>query len=235
MNFHITVRSNNKKTGPIPVTTSDAKTCNPECGMFRSCYAKQDLRPSGLGGHWKKVTSGERSITFAELCDTIASLPAGQIWRHNQAGDLPGIGGRIDAGAFRRLIKSNVGKRGFTYTHKGRTPANIALIREANAAGFVVSLSTDSAEQAIDVKRRYPDLPVVCVVDSKTTNKCERVDGIQIVTCPAALDDSDKINCSTCQLCARPERSYIIAFPAHGRQKGSIDKALSGRVSLAIV
>jgi hypothetical protein len=235
MNFHLSIKSVNKKTGPIPVTTSDAKTCSPKCGLFKTCYAKQDHRPTGLASHWDKVSSGTRSITFAELCATIANFPTDQVWRHNQAGDLPGIGNRINASMMRALVAANIGKRGYTYTHKPRTRANIALIREANLNGFTISLSTDNVKQALKVKRAYPDLPVVTILPSDTTAKHQRIDGIQVITCPAALDKTDTVNCSTCKLCALPGRSYVIGFPAHGRQKGRIDKTLPGRVSLVVV
>ena len=48
----------------------------------------------------------------------IAALPVNDLWRHNQAGDLPGDGELIDKPKLRQLIKANHGKRGFTYSHK---------------------------------------------------------------------------------------------------------------------
>ena len=41
----------------------------------------------------------------------IAALPADTLWRHNQAGDLPGVGDAIDADAFVALVEANKGRR----------------------------------------------------------------------------------------------------------------------------
>jgi hypothetical protein len=151
-----------------------------------------------------------------ELTSFIAGLPAGQLYRHNQAGDLPGLGERIDGAALRKITKANTGKRGFTYTHKYYKRGNLKLIKAANDAGFVVNLSANSPAHADELADTGAG-PVVCVLDQNTTRNTTTPAGRKIVVCPATVRDD--VTCSTCGLCARSSRSVIIGFPAHGTSK----------------
>jgi hypothetical protein len=150
------------------------------------------------------------------LTSFIAGLPEGQLWRMNQAGDLPGEGEKIDGVALRKIAKSNTGKRGFTYTHKYGKRGNLKLIKSANDAGFVVNLSANSPAHADELSETGAG-PVVCVLDQSTTKNTTTPAGRKIVVCPATVRDD--VTCSTCGLCARSSRSVIIGFPAHGTAK----------------
>jgi hypothetical protein len=75
--------------------------------------------------HWDKVTQGERGLDWAEFLAEIKALPRHQLWRHNQAGDLPGVGDSLDVAKLAELTKANKGKNGFTYTHKKPTERNL--------------------------------------------------------------------------------------------------------------
>src|SRR6187431_3010559 len=80
-------KSGNSKTGPIPVSMTSQATCPPSCAFYGAgCYAESHW----LGKHWEKVT--EKGLDWSAFCLQIAALPEGQLWRHNQAGDLPGVG-----------------------------------------------------------------------------------------------------------------------------------------------
>jgi hypothetical protein len=112
--YNISLRSQNPKTGPIPITISGRDTCPPACPFIRAgCYAAT----GPLSWTWNDITAGGRTdkpksakvISFAELCRQIAALPDGQLWRHNQAGDLPGIGDQIDIAALKALVAANAG------------------------------------------------------------------------------------------------------------------------------
>ncbi len=126
----IQTRSGNRKTGPIPVTITSKETCPDTCPLKKNgCYAES--WPLGL--HWQRVTDGTAKQTDPKkTLEAIRALPEGQLWRHNQAGDLPGKGNRIGARDLRALVEANRKKRGFTYTHKPPTKRNLELIREAN-------------------------------------------------------------------------------------------------------
>jgi hypothetical protein len=214
MNIHLTLKSANVKTGPIPVSTSSADTCPDSCPLKAGgCYAKG----GPLGMHWRKVTSGERGGDVSAFVKVIRSFDAGQIWRHNQAGDLPGKGDRINASALARIVKANKGKRGYTYTHKppllGR---NARAIADANAGGFTVNLSADTLEEA-DTLKALDIGPVVTLVPEDAPPKGETPKGNRWVVCPA--QQRDDVTCESCGLCAVASRSVIVAFRAHGSAK----------------
>jgi hypothetical protein len=173
-----------------------------------------------LALHWSKVSKGERGDSLDALCNQIKSFPRGQVWRHNQAGDLPGIGSVIDSGLLSKIVDANKGRRGFTYTHKpleGESNAsNLDAVKAANSQGFTINLSGNNLAHA----DRLADLqagPVVCVVPEATENTFFTPAGRKGVVCPA--QQRDDITCANCQLCSRALRSVIIGFRAHGTSK----------------
>ena len=188
--------------------------------------------------HWAKVNSGERGTDWPTFCATIAELPHGQLWRHNVAGDLPGVGNRINTAELSTLVIANHGKRGFTYTHKPMTKTNAKAVKNANAAGFTVNLSADNVAQA-DTLAALDIAPVVTVLAHHWERKSEKkvwteslknyrdrirnlktAKGARISVCPATYMDT---NCKACGLCARQDRKVIVGFPAHGISKGAAD------------
>lgn len=220
---HITLKSSNEKTGPIPVSTSSFKQCSDVCPFKRNgCYA--DSGPLAI--HWRKVTEGERGLEWTDFIATIQALPEKQLWRHNQAGDLAGIGDTINAKALHQLAQANKGKRGFTYTHKpvlGDTKtaqSNRASVANANCDGFTVNLSGNNAVHA-DKLAELGIAPVVCVVPSDTKSNMTTPAGRKIVICPATQKDG--VSCATCRLCSNAKRSVIIGFPSHGTSKKKAD------------
>jgi hypothetical protein len=194
MNVHLTLVSSNAKTGPIPVSTSSAVTCSDACPFKKDgCYA--DSGPLAL--HWSKVTSGQRGFDWAAFLSKVRSFPAGQLWRHNQAGDLPGVGDSIDATALSQLTEANTGKRGFTYTHKPLTPDNLS----ANSVSHADRLAKTG-------------LPVAAVVPQDSADRFTTPDGNRVVICPAQRVDG--ISCDKCRLCAKGNRGFIVGFKPHG-------------------
>jgi len=218
MHVHFVLRSRNEKTGPIPVSTTSSDTCPESCPLRGSgCYAES----GPLAMHWQKVSAGTRGDSWIEFCRRIAALPAGQLWRHNQAGDLPGRGDTIDVWALGALVKANASRRGFTYTHKPiSNRANRAAIARANKAGLTVNLSANSPAHA-DSLLAAGIGPVVTVlpadVDGAKTPVLTSPAGNKIPVCPATYRDD--VTCKSCQLCARPQRKSIVGFPAHGSGK----------------
>ncbi|WP_447778065.1 DUF7227 family protein [Variovorax boronicumulans] len=208
--YHLVCVSRNRKTGPIPVTTTSANSCPPTCGFNgNGCYAQS----GPLAIHWKCVSAGRRGITFDELLQEIATLRRHALWRHNQAGDLtPEAPGVIDSRKLTRLAMANRGRRGFTYTHYLPTPANRIAIRQANQLGFTVNLSAESLRQADE----YLDLgvaPVVVVLPSNAANATRTPAGRHVIVCPASTGNSDCLNCGICQ---QRDRASVVGFPAHG-------------------
>tara|TARA_R100001530_G_scaffold98536_1_gene68445 strand:+ start:124 stop:825 length:702 start_codon:yes stop_codon:yes gene_type:complete len=228
-NIHLTPKSANKKVGPIPVSTTSASTCPGDCPFNNNneggCYA--EAGPLKL--HWLKVTRGERGINYNEFLEQIEALPAGQIWRHNQAGDLPGDGKQLDGDACEQLAKANNNKRGFTYTHYNPgINGNGIIIKAMNKAGFVVNLSGNNPDHAIKLANKKVG-PVVSVATSDTSGTFKK-DGKQFVQCPATRDNI-KIDCATCKLCAISDRKSIVYFPAHGTSKKKVNNQINKEVT----
>lgn len=215
MQFHLTVKSGNVKTGPIPVSTSDARTCPTSCGMYQVCYAKS----GPLSIHWKQVSKGTRGTSWDVFCSQVANIPEGQIWRHNQAGDLPGIDGTIDTPMLRQLVNANRGKRGFTYTHKPMTRSNAAAVKHANEHGFTINLSADSLEIA-DTLAALKIAPVTVVLPVDAPHKLQTPADRTVIKCPAQTTDG--MTCEKCGLCAIATRKAIIGFEAHDAKKNQI-------------
>lgn len=218
MNVHLTLKSANAKTGPIPVSTTERASCPADCKMKTECYAAS----GPLALHWAAVSNGARGTSWSEFTDAIAALPDGQLWRHNQAGDLPQAGGTIDPALLGDLVAANIGKRGFTYSHH-RDAASIQWIRHANQWGFTVNLSANDLHDA-DALADHQAGPVVVVLPSTQTANTTTPAGRPVVVCPAT--QRDDVSCATCQLCQR-QRAAIVGFPAHGTRRRVIDLKLA--------
>jgi len=235
---HLTRVSSNSKTGPIPVSTTESTTCPDSCplkykrdAMHRilrdatgkpkqgPCYAKNG--PTEV--HWRAVTNKQRGGSWLEFCELIKSLPKGQIWRHNQAGDLPGTNEHVDTIALAQLVSANKGRKGYTYTHKYNVPENLVAIKNANDNGFTINLSANTLEHA-DKLSALNIAPVAVLlpstVDGKVTKTLTTPEGRKVIVCPSTY--RDKTSCLTCGLCAIAKLGQcyraIIGFPAHGSQ-----------------
>lgn len=222
----LSLNSRNAKVGPIPVSTTSNDTCPDACPLkHNGCYA--DGGP--LGMMWAKLsqtTAGETfkhgssnvpTMSWATFVERIAALPEGQLWRHNQAGDLPGHGDTINRDMLDSLVDANEGKRGFTYTHKPLTADSLAAITSANLRGFTVNLSANNLAEADTLAAT--GLPTVVVLPDTIQGNVEvrTPAGRRVSVCPATYHDN--VSCSTCQLCQRQNRKAIIGFPAHGVSK----------------
>ena len=211
--YHLTPISSNVKTGRIPVSTTSADSCPDSCPLKSAgCYAKS----GPLGLHWQAVTSNKRGSSFDEFIEQIRRLPRGQLWRHNQAGDLPGLNETIDNESLERLVNANKGKRGFTYTHKPMTPENAAAIKAANQNGFTINLSANSLQHA-DQLKALNVAPIAAIIPSDSKKTFKTSGGNKVVTCPAQT--SERVTCEKCKLCSLANRDYIIGFLPHGTGK----------------
>lgn len=188
-NYYLTARSGNIKTGPIAVTTADARNCPAACPLRGAgCYAEHGK----LKLFWDKVTAGGtqrsgvvtlHSQTFAEHVAALREVRAPMVRLH-QAGDLPGAADALDAAQCMRLAGAAAtgGRVAWTYTHypvdlsarewwrlRGRKAArqitrhNVAVVRAMIDAGTVVNISGNSVVDAVK-KRRAHGLPTVAVV-----------------------------------------------------------------------
>jgi hypothetical protein len=225
MQVHLTLKSANVKTGAIPVSTTEKRSCPPGCPHVKTCYAKQ----GPLALHWNKVSNKDRGSSWNTFINQIKQFDPGQLWRHNQAGDLPGLGNKIDKVKIQSLVSANNAAQalGFTYTHKpvlGRDPVakeNKVIIKNANKAGFTINLSADNLKQA-DQLMKLKIAPVVTLLPEDYQDKSITPAGNTVIVCPAQTRDN--VSCSTCKLCANVNRSVIIGFKAHGTAKKAASK-----------
>jgi len=217
MQIHLTPISSNKKTGPIPVSTTSAESCPPSCPFKNmGCYGESG--PIRL--HWDKVSKGERGIEWGNFLKSIKRLHRKQLWRHNQVGDLAGKGEVIDFVKLKELTAANKGKSGFTYTHKHGSLANLSAIREANDAGFTINLSGNNLAHADKLADSQAG-PVVTVLPIAQMTNTVTPKGRKVVICPAV--NRENVSCATCKLCQKADRSIIIGFPAHGTSKKKVN------------
>jgi hypothetical protein len=216
MQINLTLKSTNRKTGPIPVSTTSSDTCPPSCAFLgHGCYAQasRNIRPL-----WKRLDAGayKFGLTWFEFLAKVRALPPGQLWRHNQAGDLPGTGDALDTKALSALVKASAHTKGFTYTHKPLArAAERAAVARANRTGFTISLSGNNPTHA-DTLADLAVGPVVTVLpDTIRGNvKLHTPAGRRIVVCPATYRPD--VTCASCRLCAVASRKVIVGFPAHG-------------------
>jgi hypothetical protein len=126
--------------------------------------------------------------------------------------------GATDPAALGEIVRANIGKRGFTYTHK-KSPDAIYWIRHAVQWGFTINLSADDAGEADELSAH--GLPIVCIVPMDTPEHTTTPAGRPITICPAQT--REYMTCAVCQLCQKADRRAIIGFRAHGTKAKQTD------------
>lgn len=220
MRFTFTRTSGNAKTGPIPVTMTERNSCPDNCALKgNGCYAESGM----VRMHWQRVA--EKGISQEQLFAHIQTLPRGQLWRHNVAGDLPSYnGGLIDPEFIDGIIQANNYRKGFTYTHNSvLNPSdshNRAQIRKANNSGFTINLSANNLNEADQMKALNIG-PVVCIMPENADKVTITPAGNVVTLCPATYRED--IQCANCGICAK-QRQDIIGFPVHGSGRRKANK-----------
>jgi len=208
--------SGNKKTGPIPTAIVSPDTCPTTCSLYGAgCYAEYGF----LRAHWARCH--RQGISWEEFCARVSELPSGSRWRYGVAGDLPGRSAQIDESKLALLLEANHSRGGFAFTHKPVLDAdphlcqqNSSAIRRCNEAGFVVSLSADSAASA-DRLAELLVAPVVALLPRWAPARGNRTpQGRRIQVCAY---ETQGTSCARCGLCAVPGREVIVGFRAHGQ------------------
>ena len=211
--------SANQKLGGLPATVTSDDTCPDRCSFKgNGCYAASG--PSFM--NWRAVSSRQRGTDLDTFCAGIRKLPKHQLYRINQAGDLPGDGVKIDQVALHKLVSANRGKHGFTYTHYSPyDPDNARAIEYANAQGLTINLSGETLAEVDDLIALGIG-PVVVTLPADQIKSVTTPRGNTVTVCPASL--SDDVTCATCAACSVPERRGAIGFPAHGTSKKKVEK-----------
>lgn len=176
------------------------------------------------------MSQGLRGGTWDELTSYVSNLKAGQLWRHNQAGDFfsteQGDKEYIRLDLLKSLVDANKssGAKGYTYTHHELHTHNLEAIKYSNRNGFTVNASCESMPQADAAIAA--GVPAVCVVDNSKDVPTHTPAGHKVVVCPAQIGDT---NCKDCGLCAKSlqGRSCVVAFLAHGNRANKVNANLS--------
>ncbi len=232
MHVALTIKSGNRKVGPIPVSTTEEGSCPTSCPLQGTdCYA----RFGPLGMHWRKIMEGGRGTKWTLFCRAVAAFATGQIWRHNQAGDLPKLEvpadydgpDRIDAELAFELSKASEHTNGWTYTHYDPTDSfNASVIQEMNdVPGLTVNLSADSLVEA-DEYAALNIAPVTVILPKDAPLLGNKTPGgLPVVVCPAQNEAAD-VSCDQCPLCRKRDRKSIVGFLAHGTAKKRLSQKL---------
>lgn len=245
MQAHLTFKSSNAKTGDIPVSTTSAKSCPDNCPLKKAgCYG--DGGP--LNWFWQKVTNEKAGKGWLDFVADVAKIPEGQLWRHNQVGDLPNkesAPDEIDAEKLDQLTAAQKGRKGFTFTHHDMTAGNNAqLVKQANAQGFTINLSANNlshADQLADLgagpvatvlpaelgrKHKGKDwLETLAEYRARIPRQIQTPKGRAVTICPATFLDT---SCKDCGLCQKQQRKAIVGFPAHGPSTRKADLIATG-------
>ncbi len=215
MTLKYSLSAGNSKTGAMLLVRSPRSTCPESCGLKgNGCYAEN----FPLALHWlKQDTVG---VDFATVLYAVRTLPKKALWRLFEAGDFEPSSENpelISSQQVISLLAANKDKRGFGYTHYPVLP-NLEVLQLMNSSGLTINASADSLEQA----GAYFSLglPTVVVV-AENFPKDIVVDGLRIIVCPNQ-STPNKPTCLQCQMCAKPDRDYVIGFRAHGTKKRKI-------------
>jgi len=218
----LTAVSSNRKTGPIPTSTTEKASCSPTCPFLqKGCYAKGG--PQNI--HWSAISRGERGMVWSEFTSAIRKLKRGQLWRHNVSGDLPHSDGVIDSTKVASLVDANRGRKGYTYTHHILNNENLAIIQESNKNGFTINASCESVDVADSVMTEH-NIPAVAVINSEESRRFfTTTSGRKVIVCPATVHDN--VSCADCGICSDANRSAVVAFPAHGIAKKTVNQIVT--------
>lgn len=233
--YLMTLRTKNTKVGNIPVSMSSPATCPPSCKLREMCYAMTGK----LHLVWWKLGQGllTNGTYFSDFCKQIRELPESvTVWRHNQAGDLPGRHNHLNRSKCLQIAEANRAdgrnRGGYSYSHypvfakegvsEHTAKHNRGVIAEMNKRGFTVNLSADHPAEA-DEMVKLDIGPVVTVLPSDAKGRQRTPAGHKVRVCPAVL--SKKVSCATCKVCNVQDRA-IIGFPAHGNGKKKVDAML---------
>jgi hypothetical protein len=233
--YHLTPISKNKKTGAMAVSTLNESTCPDICPLKnRGCMADN----FHLKMHWEHVSTGERGVSWDTFTGQIRKLPAGSKYRNGQAGDHPKdqtrTGDYLDSVRLKQLVHATRKLKSFGYTHfpivagthryqvKGMTiktdckpnqaEHNLELVKYANSNGYTLNASANSIHEVDALMATGTPTVTLMADNSKKVSYTEQ--GNKVVMCPAQT--SERVTCTSCMLCAKPDRKYAIGFYPHG-------------------
>lgn len=214
--------SANTKTGDIPQTYTKKASCPASCRFKNSgCYG-DDFRTLA---NWKRCEFKEAKGFCASLSDLrvklVDEIPAGELIRHNVAGDMAVFGGsRLDADLVRGFDKAFEGYKAYTYTHCTKDASAFVLAQSCKNLQINFSCET---ENEVDLVMSYKSDAVITLAQAPKVSKWVTKGGNVVVLCP---NHTKGIQCKKCKLCSKRSRGYAIAFVAHGQKAQKVKKVI---------
>lgn len=212
---HVTLRSSNRKTGPIATTTREQTSCPTTCPLYSAgCYAR---------GRIFGIATRLGSEDHSKILELITTLPQGGAVRLNVAGDFLLEDGTPDVeyiDAVNAVADARPDVRFIAYTHAWR-------VLSPDLFRFGVNASCESDDDVITAR--------AAGWGTVTINaESDRIGDTRVTQCPAERDD--RVSCATCMLCSRtPSIPVTVTFTAHGSGAKKATAAVAERRSLPVV
>lgn len=209
----ITVKSGNRKTGPITTISRSSKTCPTTCPFLdNGCY--------GAGRMWAQVNKAARTTDDLPVPhDLIRDRVLGDVTLPEAGDDRIDMSYIADVNDWAQMHGSTV----FGYTHS-RLPeiASGALFRSAFPS-YAMNVSCETVDEVAHAVSNGWD----AVIASDDVEHGQMVGDKRIVQCPATARDD--VTCDTCRLCAKTDRTAVVWFPLHGVQVRKARAAVRGK------
>lgn len=215
----LTTVSGNRKTGPIPVSITEESSCPRTCPFLGQCYAS--FGHTAL--HWR--STHKYGVPWSDFVQRLRGFPRKQLWRHNEAGDLPHRNGKVNRRMMLELAQASKRARGFTYTHHVLDAANVETFRRVHAVGgFTINASCETEAQADAAIAKGLPAVIVRASTDPLPKGATTPGGAPLRQCPAEQSD---ITCARCGICARVDRKTVIVFHAHGNGAKRVNNILA--------
>lgn len=211
----VTLRSSNKKTGPMAVTSREQRSCPVGCPFYSNgCYATGRIFAMPRK-HGRPDVEAVRALVDHPLPHGLRLNVSGDFLAEDGSPDLEYID------ACNAVADAHPGKTIIAYTHAWRE-LDRSLFR------FNVNASCETEE---DVRAAYAAGWQAVIVNGELGSD---IDGHRVVRCPA--ETRDEVTCASCGACGADTRTRpVISFTAHGAGKGRASAAVQDRRQLQLV
>lgn len=207
---HVTLKSANKKTGPMAATYRTVESCPTACFHHPdnggTCYGA-----TGHGGGVFRIASKYGVDHMGKVRALAGDLPANGMLRLNVVGDFLNDAGDLDVDyvdAVNDVARARPDVTIIAYTHAWRRLS-------PDLFDFVVNASCETADD-VDKARANGWQAVLVLADDDDPLIGARVADKRVIVCPEQR--SDRVNCANCGLCAK-ERPTVVGFIAHGARR----------------
>lgn len=204
----VVAQSSNTKLGNMPASYRTLTTCPESCPFLPTnkggCYGGGRL--FGLAKKHARDIAEDDALKILK-----GARQDAKYLRDRVVGDVVAPDGSFDLPYVLTIarIAEKSGVRAFGYTHHYRamSPEDVQAVADS---GYIMNASTETRE---DIEQAVA-LGLPTTVTGNSWTEGEVVAGRRITTCPAQTRND--VTCSSCGLCAKPERACTVRFLLHG-------------------